>query len=80
MVKVSNESFTRIPTIIDEGGNWVASSSGDVKFGNGKDDVRRMKFTTKIDYSNNKYKKPNMLRTLKTIYNPKQSWKQQMEW
>nr|DAF85520.1 MAG TPA: hypothetical protein [Siphoviridae sp. ct5jB2] len=26
-----------------------------------------------------KYKKPNMLRTLKTIYNPKQSWKQQME-
>ena len=32
LVKVSNESFTRIPTIIDEGGNWVASSSGDVKF------------------------------------------------
>ena len=27
-----------------------------------------------------KYKKPNMLGTLKTIYNPKQSWKQQMEW
>ena len=54
LVKVNNESFTRIPTIIDEGGNWVASSSGDVKFGNGKDDVRRMKFTTKIDYSNNK--------------------------
>jgi len=54
IVKVNNASFTRNPTIIDQGGNWVASSSGDVSFGNGSDDARRVRFSTKIDCTNNR--------------------------
>lgn len=45
--------FDREPTIIDKGGNWVASSSGDVSFGNGVDDALRVKFTSDINYTNN---------------------------
>ena len=54
LVKGSNALYYRSPTIIDEGGNWVASSSGSVSFGNGSDDIRRVRFTNKIDTKNNK--------------------------
>lgn len=48
LVKADNALFNRDPQIIDKGGNWMASSSGSVSFGNGPDDVRRVKFETTV--------------------------------
>lgn len=53
VVKVDNTLFNRNPQIVNPGGNWVASSSGDVSFGNGNNDVRRVKFTTTVSNSHN---------------------------
>ena len=53
VVKADNTLFNRDPQIINPGGNWVASSSGDVSFGNGDDDARRVKFTTTVSNSHN---------------------------
>lgn len=53
VVKIDNTLFNRDPQIVDPGGNWVASSSGDVSFGNGDDDARRVKFTTSVSNSQN---------------------------
>lgn len=53
LVKTDNALFNRDPQITDPGGNWVASSSGSVSFGNGSDDVRRVKFTTNVSTAHN---------------------------
>lgn len=53
LIKASNTFFYRTPQIIDKGGNWVASSSGSVSFGNGSNDVRRVKFTTNVSTARN---------------------------
>lgn len=52
LVKADNSLFYRDP-IIQQGDNWVGSSSGSVSFGSGTSNVRRVKFTTKIDITNN---------------------------
>lgn len=52
LVKGSNALFSRQP-LIEEGENWVGSSTGDVSFGNGDDDVRRVKFTNTISIPHN---------------------------
>ena len=53
LVKADSALFNRDPQLIDNGGNWVASSSGDVTFGNGNDDIRRVKFTTNVSTAYN---------------------------
>ena len=53
LVKVDNSLFNRNPTVIDNGGNWVASSSGSVSFGNNSNDVTKVKFTTKVNSTDN---------------------------
>lgn len=54
LVTADNAIYYRSPTIIDEGGNWVATSSGTISFGNGDGKYRRTKHTQKIDVTNNK--------------------------
>lgn len=54
IVRADNKSFSRSPVTIDKGGNWAASSSGTVAFGNKNTEVRRVKFTTKVSTRNNK--------------------------
>lgn len=54
LVKINNALFYRDPIVNDSGGNWVSSSSGSVSFGNGTDDVRRVKFTTTVSTSHNR--------------------------
>ena len=53
LVRLDDSTFDRDPTI-KEGGNWVATSSGDVSFGNGQSDVIRAKFTNNISVSHNR--------------------------
>ena len=52
LIKGDNSFFNRSPEI-REGENWSASSSGSVAFGNGANDVRRVKFTTNVSTAHN---------------------------